>query len=92
MLKKIIFTTLFIFSSQLFALSLDGVDEAADSVETVTDDAADSSVTGKAKKAVTEGAKGGMEGAKEGFTSGSVTEGAKEGAIDGAKKSLNPLN
>jgi uncharacterized protein YggU (UPF0235/DUF167 family) len=50
MLKKIIFTTLFIFSSQLFALSLDGVDEAADSVETATDAAADSSVTGKAKK------------------------------------------
>jgi hypothetical protein len=87
MLKKVIFTTLFMFSSQLLALSLDDV---SDSAETEVTEAADSSISGKAKKAVTEGAKGGVEGAKDGFASGSVVDGAKDGAIDGAKKAISP--
>ncbi len=87
MLKKVIFTTLFMFSSQLLALSLDDVDAASDSTET---EAADTSISGKAKEAVAEGAKGGVKGAKDGFASGSVVDGAKDGAIDGAKKAISP--
>ena len=103
MLKKIIFTSLFLLSSQnIMALNLGDVTstaetaketkETADNLGTAkkaSDKLQDGSITDTAKEVVTDGAKGGVEGAVEGAKSGSITEGATEGAMDGAKSALD---
>jgi hypothetical protein len=103
MLKKIIFTSLFLLSSQnIMALNLGDVTSTAETAKETKETAdnlgtakkaanklQDGSMTDTAKEVVTDGAKGGVEGAVDGAKSGSITEGATEGAMDGAKSALD---
>ena len=92
MLKKIIFTSLLIFSVQnVMAVNLDDVNSAANNLNEATDTAQQASDTAEqinkdsvsdmTKQVASDSAKGGAEGAVEGAASGSVVEGGTKGTV-----------
>ncbi|MCK5356433.1 MAG: hypothetical protein KAJ63_15055 [Methyloprofundus sp.] len=103
MFKKIIFTSVLIFSTQhVMAFNLDDVNKAANDVNEASNtakkasDAAEKvnsdSVSGMAKQVATDSAKGGVDGAIGAAANGSIVDGGTKGALDGAKSSIDKLN
>ena len=102
MLKKIIFTSLFLFSAQnVMALNLDDVNNAANNVSATTETAQEvtdkaekvneKSISDMTKQVATDSAEGGVKGAVDSAASGSIVEGGSKGALKGAQTSLNKL-